>query len=218
MFSTSSFIRGDFVIVICTAGLGVGLFLIPEPISHYFMMFIPLLSLLAADLIIKLTDALAELMRYEAHKGSAASAYTQKYAGSLSKSNSMLALLLIFLSLPSAIWLRLSFHQDNTQQLNEIAYIVENTRPEETVMIGWKGTGVFRPHAYFYWPLHYGIRAMLTDSDKKELLNGLENGTIAPKLIDFGEDLHSISPSITEFFKTHYEAVGIGDIHVRIKS
>jgi uncharacterized membrane protein len=101
---------------------------------------------------------------------------------------------------------------DPTLQLAEISYIIENTDPTDTIMDGFQGSGLYRPHAYYYWFLPYNDRERLTANEKEQLLHELHAGSIAPKLILVDKNLMDISPAITKFFDKHYEPVGTGVI------
>lgn len=105
-----------------------------------------------------------------------------------------------------------AFARTNVQQLKEVKYILENTSPSETVMDGWSGLGVFRPHAYRYHFLHDEARAMLTDTDRASLLEGLRSGEIAPSMIILDRDLRRVSPEITAYLTEHYEPTNVGAI------
>jgi hypothetical protein len=97
-------------------------------------------------------------------------------------------------------------------QIDEMRYIMENTDPTETIMDGYRGSGVFRPGAYFFWFISYDVQRRLTDKDRQQLLEGLYNGSISPKLILFDNKLRNLYPASTEFFDTYYEPVGTGVI------
>ena len=100
----------------------------------------------------------------------------------------------------------------NTAQLDGIRYVIENTKPTETVMDGFSGSGVFRPHAYFYYTLEYHTRSMLEATEWDDLLKGLQNGRIAPTLIIFDKELRALPVAITAFLTDHYQPVGEGEI------
>ena len=87
------------------------------------------------------------------------------------------AALLIALSVYPLLQVRRHFDRGNFGTLQNIRYVLQNTTPTETVLDGFTGLGVFRPHAFFYFSLHDEIRAMLTDEDWAELLKGFQSGT-----------------------------------------
>ena len=101
---------------------------------------------------------------------------------------------------------------DTTAYLAEIRYVMQHTSAADTVMDGYEGSGVFRPHSWFYWFLAYNDRQRLTDAQKEYLLEALSTGTIAPKLILFDRNLRDLSPSLTAYFERHYEPAGTGVI------
>jgi hypothetical protein len=82
-------------------------------------------------------------------------------------------------------------------------------------MDGYQGSGVYRPHGYYFWFLPYNERKALSEYDKQQLFDGLHSGSIAPKLILFDKHLRDVSPAITQFFEHHYEPVGVGVIWKR---
>ena len=40
--------------------------------------------------------------------------------------------------------------------------------PQDTVLDGWTGSGVFRDHAYYYYFLHGEVRSMLTPKESSD--------------------------------------------------
>jgi len=116
-----------------------------------------------------------------------------------------------FLGVPVLLGRPAAVEDKNTPQLQLIRYVQEHTKPTDTLLDGWTGLGVFRPHAFYYSFFHSEVRAMLTDEDRSELLSGLEKGTISPELVFLDRNLRAVSPSVTAFLKTHYEPV-VGDV------
>jgi hypothetical protein len=129
-----------------------------------------------------------------------------------------IALLLIAMHLPTVNKFKNRFKQSNEEQFKSIQYVIENSPADATFMDGWKGIGLFRQHAYFYWMLHHEIRGMLSETQKQQLLEDLETGRIDPLLINLDEDLKELSPEITKFILENYEPVGVGDIRKRVRS
>ena len=124
--------------------------------------------------------------------------------------NHALVLLTLVLSLYPVSRLRLIALPKNTAQLERIRYVLEHSAPQDTVMDGWEGVGVFRPHAWYYWMLHWEIRVMLDEPQKQQLLEDLHSGRIAPAMVNLDPSLEELSPEITEFFTRRYASVGIG--------
>ena len=75
------------------------------------------------------------------------------------------------------------FLDDNSYDLQSLRYAIEKTSPTDTMMDGFTGFGVFRPHAYFYWFLHSEIVEMMTDEQRRQLLADFQTGKIAPRYI-----------------------------------
>jgi hypothetical protein len=170
--------------------LVAGLFVIPGPYPQYFFLFLPLASIYAAIALTELCDwAVADPTLRQA-----AAAAVLAAVG-----------LPVLLNRPAAV------DDKNTPQLELIRYVQEHTKPTDTLLDGWTGLGVFRPHAFYYSFFHSEVRAMLTDEDRSELLSGLEKGTISPELVFLDRNLRAVSPSVTAFLKTHYEPV-VGDV------
>jgi uncharacterized membrane protein HdeD (DUF308 family) len=103
----------------------------------------------------------------------------------------------------------------NTDQVNQIAYVIDNTAPTDPFMDGFTGTGLFRPHAYFFFCLTAGIQKMLTADDFGELFANLESGKMQPEYIIFDKNLRRLPTPITSFFSENYQPIGQGDLWKR---
>jgi hypothetical protein len=127
-----------------------------------------------------------------------------------------LAILMVVSSIHPLNQLHGAFYSlSNAAQIRNVRYVLQNTSPEETVMDGQGGVGVFRPHAYFYWLLDPNIRVILGAEEKQKLLAALQRGEIAPRLINLDDALRDLSPEILRFFEENYEPVNVGFIRVR---
>ena len=60
----------------------------------------------------------------------------------------------ILLAVLPVFGLRESFTSRNDDQLARLRHVFESTKPTDLVMDGWEGTGVFRPHAFYYFFIH----------------------------------------------------------------
>jgi Dolichyl-phosphate-mannose-protein mannosyltransferase len=125
-----------------------------------------------------------------------------------------LALVLIAFSVHPYCQMNKEFSSTNALQLKRLRFVLANTLPTDTVMDGWSGLGVFRPHAWFYPFIHGEIQALLSAEDRQQLLLGLRSGRIAPKFVFPNAAMMSISRPVTAFLLTHYYPVG-GDPNVR---
>jgi hypothetical protein len=111
----------------------------------------------------------------------------------------------------SQVWY-VSSRETNGSTLDGIRYVMETLAPTETVMDGWTGLGVFRPHAHFYFFLHSELRAMLGEDDRRRLVDDLRSGRIAPKLVVLDAHLRAVSDELTRFVEQRYEPSGKHEI------
>lgn len=238
----------DVIVVPATLSLIVALFLIPLPHYQYYLFFLPLLSLFAADGCLTVADWLAERRdRLTARRWSATTlaalgavlallALLAKGAGShwspalfvtywliailacvvliyRKAPHAALAVFLVTVSIGPLKRIQSQLRSpDPSPQLAEIRYIIEHTDPSATIMDGYQGSGVFRPHAYFYWFLAETVRGALTAVEKQQLLIQLRSGSMAPSVILLDHNLRGLSPDTTSFFERAYEPVGTGVI------
>jgi 4-amino-4-deoxy-L-arabinose transferase-like glycosyltransferase len=99
------------------------------------------------------------------------------------RSTAALVVLLCAVCLCPYYLARHRFLDDNSSDLQSLRYVIEKTSPTDTMMDGFTGFGVFRPHAYFYWFLNTEIVEMMTDEQKRQLLADFQTGKIAPRYI-----------------------------------
>lgn len=234
MFRRDKIGRGDFILVINFTSLIAGLFLLPVAQRQYFLTFLPLGALFAAMILMNIAAGINKMAPiYRQHglfvviiTGAAVWAAIRWfnipiweerfffYAG-IAMACAALFLVLKFPDLAVAVFLAaLSIHSlkqvsnaflwRNDDTLRKVRYLHQNTAPSETIMEGWKGFGVFRPHAYFYYFTHFEIHPIITENQRSELLHDLENGRIRPKFIVLDEQLKGLSPRLSRFFLDHY--------------
>jgi Dolichyl-phosphate-mannose-protein mannosyltransferase len=191
--------RGLLVLALSgAAGFG-GLWLVPVPWHQYYLSFLPAMGLMAGFGLARVADRLAG--------ESAARRRLSEVAA---------ALALVGLSLPLLQRVRGQLGPGNLDKRASLRFVIENTAPDETVLDGYTGIGVFRPHAWRYFFLHAELRRMLGEAERRELLLGLRSGRIAPRLISYDGHSTRVSPEVTAFFDRHYEPVGQGPIRARL--
>ncbi len=226
--------RGDFILVLNFIGLLAGLFLLPVAQRQYFLTFLPLGALFASMILMELFAGIARRDRASLPEASAVLVAGAVIWAAINVADIPImaprhlmyawaafpfaAALLLFLRSPNgaaAVFLTaLSIHSikqvsdaflwRNDITLRSVRYLHEHTSPADTIMDGWKGFGVFRPHAYFYYFLHEEIRTMLSEEQRSALLDDLEGGRIRPKFIILDEHLRGFFPRLSRFFFDHY--------------
>ncbi len=200
------------VLTVTLLGLLLGLFIIPAPYPQYYMMLMPLLAIFAAMTLVDVVDAL--VVRAGEERVGIRSIGQEGYLPFVTREN-VLACLLILISIAPAIWMRHQFKWSNAQDLAEIAYVMEHTTASDTVMDGWKGVGVFRPHALFFWMLPPTLAQRIPLEDRDKILRGLESGEIAPRIVNMDSYLLQLGPETSNFLEKHYRPVGLGDLYIR---
>jgi hypothetical protein len=174
-------------------GFVIGLLTVPVVYRQYVLLFVPLLAVLAAG------GLLAACERLFRRRRDAAAAAVLLAVGS------------------AGLWqIQRGSERDNTRTLDDIRFIHRNVAAWETVLDGFSGWAVFRPHAAYYFFLHGDLRAMIGDEEIAALERDLRSGHVAPKLILFDRYLRSVSPGITAFLEENYAPVGRERIRVRL--
>ncbi len=170
------------ILLLCTlGGLIAGVAIVPAAYRQYYLMPLPIACLFAATGLVFLVARAEEGLRGRLLVGAT-------------------ALLVIW----PAVELGLSFGRRNDQQLARLRYVFEHTRPSDTVLDGWLGTQVFRPHPLRYGFMHAEMLAMLSQHDKDAFLDALESGTVRPALITLDTELRLLGPRFLSFVRRHY--------------
>ena len=188
--------QGGVLLVLQTLGLLAGAFAIPVPQLHYFLMVLPLAAILAARALAGAAEAAARRGRDPARAATLAAV-------------AILGLALAAVPPLAAGFKSLDPARPKVQdQLARMRLVLALTTPGETVMDGFTGAGVFRPHAYYYFFLHDEIRALLEGPEKDGLRRALRDGEIAPALVLFDFDVQDLSPEVKLFVEENYEPAG----------
>ena len=103
--------------------------------------------------------------------------------------------------------------RSNAGQLADIRCIMSITSPRDTVLDGWSGFGVFRPHAYYYYFLHKEVRAMLGKEDLEDnLIVSLKEKR--PKVIIYDSSIKALPKAVQDYIAKNYVYSGQGNIYL----
>jgi len=167
------------VLLLCTlAGLLAGIAVMPVPYRQYYLMPLAVACLLAAKGLVSLVDLAPRRARPWLIAGAAT-----------------------VLMLWPARDLKQTFAYQDPGQMNRLRYVLEHTAPDDPVMDGWLGTGVFRPHAFYYFFMHPELRAMVSKQEIDGYAKALETGKIRPALITLDRDLAGLGPRFVAFVR-----------------
>ncbi len=187
--------RGELAIVLGALSVGAGAFVIPAPWPQYFLMGLPLLAMLAGRFAVVGAGLVGRARQWPRDVTAAA--------------------VLVLVSLHPVWSMSAAAPRSSREQLQGIRYVMEHTRPDQTVLDGATGYGVFRPHAFFYGFLNWELRAMLSPDDKRRLCDDLRSGRIAPQIVALDDDLAYLSEEVTGYVEENYSPAGVGAIWVR---
>jgi 4-amino-4-deoxy-L-arabinose transferase-like glycosyltransferase len=172
---------GSFTLLSTMVGLIAGILVVPVAHRQYYLPILPLVCLFAAKGLCFLVELAKERSR-----------------------GYLLVAATIPLFILPVLDIRTAFTQRNDQQLARLRYVFEHTKPTDPVMDGWEGTGVFRPHAFYYFFIHEESVPMLPQAKVDAYLDALENGTIRPRLIAMDENLVALGSRFVSFVKRNY--------------
>lgn len=169
---------GDVLLLCTLAGLLAGIAVMPVPYKQYYLMPLAVACLLAAKGLVLVIDLAPR--RGQPFLIAAAAA--------------------LLLSWPVRD-LKQAYAYQDPGQMNRLRYVLEQTAPDEPVMDGWLGTGVFRPHAFYYFFMHPELRAMVSKQEIDDYAKALETGKIRPALITLDRDLAGLGPRFVAFVR-----------------
>ena len=172
---------GDVLLLSTLGGLVAGLLVVPAAYRQYYLMPLPIVCVFAAQGLCVLVDRAKERSRAWLVVGAAA----------------------VFLIWP-VIDLTRSFARRDDEQTARLRYVFEHTAPTDTVLDGWMGTAVFRPHPLYYFFMHGELRVMLTEGEKDACVDALESGRVQPSLIALDQELVALGPRFVRFVRTNY--------------
>ena len=230
--------RGEAFLALPGLSFLVGAFLIPVPFRQYALQFLPFLALYAALVLKALVFTGSQGFGTTRSRAIAASSsvavvsmlllafptlssplfFTLMWLVALGVVSILLflrhsrwivlALLLVPLSLNPLLESRVFWERRNWSTLQKLSWVIENVSPQESVLDGFSGLGVFRPHAFFYYFLHGEMLLMLEDSDWRPLEDLLSDPEKAPKLVVDDRFVARAPSPVRELVERNYTAVG----------
>jgi 4-amino-4-deoxy-L-arabinose transferase-like glycosyltransferase len=99
-----------------------------------------------------------------------------------------------------------AYRSTNDEQLARIRFVFQHTKPTDTVMDGWTGTGIFRPHAFYYFFLHEESVLMLPRERVNAFVEDLQSGKVQPRLIALDDNLITLGSRFVRFVLRDYES------------
>jgi hypothetical protein len=178
---------GELVLLCTLLGLCAGVRIIPAAQKQYYLMPLPLICLFAAAGLLWLVDWLGSLRR----------------APRTARAWLLVLAVGVLLKVPVQA-VRFSYRERNDLQLARLRHVFETTKPTDLVMDGWEGTGVFRPHAFYYYFVHEELLPMLSRDRLDAYVDDLESGRIQPKLITLDANLVALEPRFLRFVMNRY--------------
>ena len=172
---------GDLLLLCTLGGLVAGIVLVPVVYEQYCLVPLAIACLFAAQGL----SFLVELVPARARAWFLVCA----------------TLPLLVLPVLNLAW---SFNHRNDRQMERLRYVFAHTRPNDSVLDGWLGTQLFRPHPLYYFFMHRELLAALSESDKDAYLGPLESGQVRPALITLDDELMALGPRFSSFLRTHY--------------
>jgi hypothetical protein len=182
----------------CALSGALGVVVLPAAWEQYYLLFLPQLAMVGSDFLLRVSAVI--IKRTTSSAGVALLVLT--------------AMLSSLTSVRTAILnqrLRVSEHKEKA-----IAMILDNSSMADTVLDGYTGIGVFRPHAFRYFFLHAEMRRMLDGAVVRELEEGLADGAIAPRFVSTDSHLRAVSPRVRDFLDRNFAPAGVGPVAVRV--
>jgi 4-amino-4-deoxy-L-arabinose transferase-like glycosyltransferase len=172
------------VLLLCTlGGLVAGILVVPAAYKQYYLPPLAIACVFAAQGLVFAVD----------------------WASARARSWLLIGATLLLLIWP-VVELGTSFTERDPRQTARLRYVFEHTRPTDTVLDGWLGTGVFRPHPLYYAFMHGELLAMLSPSQRAAYVDALESGRVRPDLITLDNELMALGSRFVRFVLTNYQS------------
>jgi hypothetical protein len=177
--------HGDVLLLCILVGLVAGLVVVPAAYEQYFLPPLTITCLFAARGLSLILDASRHRSR-----------------GWLVVCATVPLLILPVLTLVRDL------HRRQGAEMARLEFVYAHTGPTDTVLDGWFGTGVFRPHPLYYFFMHRELQVSLSEREKDGYLDALTSGRVRPALITLDDELRALGPRFLEFVRRNYVTQG----------
>ena len=174
---------GDVLLLCTLGGLIAGIPVVPVVYRQYYLMPLTIACLFAAE-------GLCFLVGLAPDRGRAA--------------RFLVGATLLLLVGPGVDLATSFFTRRDDRQMARLRYVFEHTGPADSVLDGWLGTQLFRPHPLYYFFMHSELLVMLSERDKDAYLGALESGSVKPSLITLDVELMALGPRFLRFVRNNY--------------
>jgi 4-amino-4-deoxy-L-arabinose transferase-like glycosyltransferase len=127
------------------------------------------------------------------------------------------AIVALLLILPLSGEATLAIGASNQEHREAVAFVLAQTKPDESVFDGYMGYGVFRPHAYWWWFLHDEVQLMLP---AQETGHGIVDALMRrrPKVVLYDCWIEQLGPPVHDYLRAHYRPTAYDQIWLRLDS
>lgn len=189
-----------------------GLFLIHVPNRQYYLFIMPLIAVFAGyALNATLGGAFIDVSRiFSARR------LTARRRGWIIAAVMVCVIAYPLICLTGEVFTKdLQLKHTNLRQLDEIRYILAHTTPQDTVLDGWTGSGVFRGQASYFGFLPWEVQLMLTKEEMRGVVRALEEKR--PKIVIYDMMVKMLPAEAQHYVAANYKRAGFGDLCIRNK-
>jgi hypothetical protein len=225
---------GRVLLASVLASLALGLFLIPAPYPQYLLLVLPILALFAGTLLADASNGHMPSFVAVTAAGLAFAIWSDAFIRHwivypafvgiclaaafvlIRRRSAELALaVLLMLAIPyQAQQLRWMAGLSNDAEIARLRFVHAATTPTSRVLDGFSGYAWFRPAAFRYHFLHPGVRALLTDIDRRALVALITSPRNRPALVLYDTHLKAVSPTLSAAIEREFEPAAMAPVWV----
>jgi hypothetical protein len=127
-----------------------------------------------------------------------------------------LAAMLLVASVQPYWLMAASFRSTNHETREALRFVMTASTPTQSVLDGFSGLGVFRPHAFPHYYLHAEIRALLGERGLAAIAADLAAARVTPFLVAWDRHVAGLPADALGFLGREYARAGPEPLHVRL--